>query len=65
MSRSQRITWLLLSESSYSANIRNSLMMFTMPRFKKINGKVFGNDGAAHLLGTPPTALISGMKKFQ
>jgi PAS domain S-box-containing protein len=31
---------------------------------KKTNWKVFGNDGAAQLLGTPPTTLISRMKKF-
>jgi transcriptional regulator with GAF, ATPase, and Fis domain len=30
---------------------------------KKTGGKVFGNDGAAQLLGTPPTTLVSRMKK--
>ncbi len=31
---------------------------------KKTGGEVFGNDGAAQLLGTPPTTLVSRMKKF-
>jgi hypothetical protein len=31
---------------------------------QKNRGKVFGNDGAAQLLGTPPTTLVSRMKKF-
>jgi PAS domain S-box-containing protein len=31
---------------------------------KKTGGKVFGNDGAAQLLDTPPTTLISRMKKL-
>jgi PAS domain S-box-containing protein len=30
---------------------------------KKTGGKIFGNDGAAQLLNTPPTTLISRMKK--
>lgn len=36
-----------------------------MKALKRTNGKIFGNDGAAHLLGTPPTTLISRMKKLQ
>ena len=31
---------------------------------KQTGGKVFGTDGAAQLLGTPPTTLVSRMKKF-
>jgi PAS domain S-box-containing protein len=31
---------------------------------KKTGWKVFGNDGAAQLLGAPPTTLISRMKKL-
>ena len=31
---------------------------------KKTGGKIFGNDGAAQLLGAPPTTLISRMKKM-
>ncbi len=31
---------------------------------KKTSGKVFGEDGAAQILGTPPTTLLSRMKKL-
>ena len=31
---------------------------------KQAGGKVFGTDGAAQLLDTPPTTLVSRMKKF-
>ena len=31
---------------------------------KKTGGEVFGNDGAAQLLGTPPTTLVSRIKKI-
>ena len=46
------------------AEIRKLDQENILQALKKTGGKVFGNDGAAQLLGTPPTTLVSRMKKF-
>jgi transcriptional regulator with GAF, ATPase, and Fis domain len=46
------------------AEIRKLDQENILKALKKTGGKVFGNDGAAQLLGTPPTTLVSRMKKF-
>ena len=46
------------------AQIRKLDQENILQALKKSGGKIFGNNGAAELLGTPPTTLLSRMKKF-
>ena len=45
------------------AEIRSLDQENILKALKKTDWKIFGNDGAAQLLGSPPTTLISRMKK--
>jgi PAS domain S-box-containing protein len=47
------------------AEIRSLDQENILKALKKTGGKIFGKDGAAQLLETPPTTLISRMKKMK
>lgn len=47
------------------ADVKSLQIQLTLAALRQCNGKIYGEDGAAHLLGIKPTTLASRLKKWK
>ncbi len=60
--------WLIIGQTVFNEtelDIKDLEIKNLTLAVKQCNGKIFGENGAAELLGINPTTLISKLKKFE